>query len=346
MEVGRVGQVTCAAFLIACCLTVRTCSAVGKNKGRNLRAGFYQYTCPQAEKIAADLTSAALGQDPTLAASLLRLFFHDCFVNGCDASILLDSTLSGEPIEKASLGNGKTMRGFELIDEIKAKLENECPEVVSCADITAYITRDATVFSGLPYFKIPAGRRDSVISRAADVFHNLPTPAMTVDEMAAIFTRKGMTVDEMVTLTGAHSIGKVQCSVFEDRIYNYSETGSRDPKLQAAYASYLSAMCPPADAVPADLAAEGGDRLVYLDPSSPFRLDNSFYLRMREGKTLLQSDQNMADDPRTAELVGKMAAEPKMWMKKFTRALVRLSRVDVLTGNAGEIRKNCRAVNL
>lgn len=72
-----------AAFFIGCSLivSVTTCSAAAENKGRHLHAGFYRKSCPQAEKIVTDVAEATFGQDPTLAAGLVRLFFHDCFVN-------------------------------------------------------------------------------------------------------------------------------------------------------------------------------------------------------------------------------------------------------------------------
>ncbi|XP_038891722.1 peroxidase 5-like [Benincasa hispida] len=345
MEADQV--TTFAAFFIACSLIFSTCSSADENKGRHLHARFYRYSCPQAEKLANDVSRAAFDQDPTLAAALIRLFFHDCFVNGCDASILLDSTISGEPVEKISPANGKTLRGMKLIDEIKARIESECPRIVSCADILAFATRDATVFSGIPYYIIPGGRRDGLSSRAADVFGNLPIPSMPVDEMVEIFTKKGMTADEMVVLIGAHSIGRAQCSFFEDRIYNYSGTESPDPTMDEAYGYYLSVMCPPPNSDTAELAEDQGrrERLVNFDPSSPFKLDNAFYLRLLEGRTLLRSDQDMAEDPMTAEVVRRMAYEPRTWKKSFVRAMVRLSRVDVITGNAGEIRNNCRVVN-
>jgi len=65
-------------------------------------------------------------------------------LQGCDASILLDS--SGTIIsEKRSNPNRNSARGFELIEEIKHALEQECPETVSCADILALAARDSTV---------------------------------------------------------------------------------------------------------------------------------------------------------------------------------------------------------
>ena len=57
---------------------------------------------------------------------------------GCDASILLDVPNS----EKTAVQNTGIF-GYDLIDDIKAELEAECPGVVSCADIIVAATRDA-----------------------------------------------------------------------------------------------------------------------------------------------------------------------------------------------------------
>jgi peroxidase len=61
-------------------------------------------------------------------------------LKGCDASILID-TIRNNVSEKAA-GPNQTVRGFEIIDEAKAKIESACPGVVSCADIIALATRD------------------------------------------------------------------------------------------------------------------------------------------------------------------------------------------------------------
>ncbi|KAG4387803.1 hypothetical protein GLYMA_09G048400v4 [Glycine max] len=104
-----------------------------------LSFGYYRKTCPQFESILHNKVKEWILKDYTLAASLMRLHFHDCSVRGCDGSILLKHDGS-ERTAHAS----KTLRGFEVVDDIKAELEKQCPKTVSCADILTAAARDAT----------------------------------------------------------------------------------------------------------------------------------------------------------------------------------------------------------
>lgn len=63
---------------------------------------------------------------------------------GCDASILLDDSATIRS-EKNAGPNKNSIKGFEVIDEIKAKLEQVCPQIVSCADILALAARGSTI---------------------------------------------------------------------------------------------------------------------------------------------------------------------------------------------------------
>lgn len=57
---------------------------------------------------------------------------------------MIDST-AGNTAEKDAIPN-RSIAGYEVIDEIKTKLEEECPDIVSCADIVALAARDAVSY--------------------------------------------------------------------------------------------------------------------------------------------------------------------------------------------------------
>jgi len=108
--------------------------------GQGTRVGFYSSTCSQAESIVKSTVTSHVNSDSSLAPGLLRMHFHDCFVQGCDASVLI----AGPGTERTAFAN-LGLRGFEVIDDAKTKLEAVCPGVVSCADIVALAARDSVV---------------------------------------------------------------------------------------------------------------------------------------------------------------------------------------------------------
>lgn len=65
-------------------------------------------------------------------------------MQGCDGSVLLDDTPSMTG-EKNSLNNANSIRGFNVIENVKSQVESRCPGIVSCADIVAVAARDASV---------------------------------------------------------------------------------------------------------------------------------------------------------------------------------------------------------
>ena len=111
-----------------------------------LKTHFYRHSCPEAEVVVRDIVQARVAADSAaLPARLLRLFFHDCFVRGCDASLLIDSTADGNTAEKDAAPN-RSLGGFDVVDTAKAVLEAVCPGIVSCADVVALAARDAVSF--------------------------------------------------------------------------------------------------------------------------------------------------------------------------------------------------------
>ncbi|CAH9058421.1 unnamed protein product [Cuscuta epithymum] len=164
-----------------------------------LRMDYYMMDCPLADFIVKNIVNKHLENDPTLAASLLRMHFHDCFIQGCDASVLIDSSQKNKA-EKDSPAN-LSLRGYEVIDEAKEELEKQCPGVVSCADIVAMAARDAVFFAGGPVYEIPKGRKDGKRSRIEDT-RNLPSPTLNSSQLISMLRQRGFTVQEMVALSG------------------------------------------------------------------------------------------------------------------------------------------------
>lgn len=60
--------------------------------------------------------------------------------------------------------------------------------------------------TGGPEYQVPGGRRDGNISLASETFTNLPGPSLVVAQLTQSFADKGLSQDEMVTLSGNFSV--------------------------------------------------------------------------------------------------------------------------------------------
>ncbi|GLJ25116.1 hypothetical protein SUGI_0480370 [Cryptomeria japonica] len=173
---------------------------------------FYKNTCPKLESIVEERIKFYLKEDITQAAGLLRLHFHDCFVHGCDASVLLD----GSPSERDFPSN-KSPRAkvFEIINDIKRRVNKACGVVVSCADITALAARDSVAGSGGSKYKVPLGRKDSLkFASNETTIANLSAPTSNVTTLIKTLATKGLDVTDLVALSGGHTIGIGHCTSF------------------------------------------------------------------------------------------------------------------------------------
>ncbi|KAI3985629.1 hypothetical protein MKX01_033912 [Papaver californicum] len=325
MEVGALIPTTIFGLFLFCSLLTQPPMVLSQG----LQYGFYNNVCPEAEQIVNEVVCKFMRHDAHIAAGLIRLHFHDCFVNGCDASVLLEKTPSGEPVEMESPANYKSLKGMDLIDKIERKLEDKCPGIVSCADILAFAARDAAVEAGIFPYLIPGGRRDGSVSRAMDTMI-LPAPSLTAEELTDTFAKKGFTQDEMVVLSGAHSIGYAHCATFGSRLYGDKPHHSQDPSLEPLHAEFLKNEC---------------HHKVSLDPITPTILDNMYFVGLEQGKGLLASDQGLMKNFHTRNLVLEYAQNPILWSRQFGLAMEKMGTLDVLTGDQGEIRTKCKRIN-
>lgn len=320
------------AFFLIVLLTLSTIHV----QGQGTRVGFYSTSCPRAESIVQSTVRSHFGRDPSIAPGLLRMHFHDCFVQGCDGSILIDGTGT----EKTALPNSN-LKGFNVIDDAKSQLEAACPGVVSCADILALAARDAVVLTKGPRWSVPTGRRDGRVSSAGDT-SSLPNFRDSVDVHKQQFANKGLNTQDLVTLSGGHTIGTTACQLFSYRLYNFTTTGNgADPTIDPAFVPQLRALCP---------AGGDGTKRVVLDTGSGSSFDVSYFTNLGKGRGVLESDQKLWADASTKTFVQRYSGliSGLLGLRfdvEFGRSMVKMSNIGVKTGAAGEIRKVCSAFN-
>ncbi|KAI3967834.1 hypothetical protein MKX01_011009 [Papaver californicum] len=274
-----------------------------------LRRGFYLGKCGKnnVEAIIRGVVRSRFSRDPTIVAALLRLHFHDCFVSGCDASLLLN----GLDAEKTA-GPNFSVRGYDLIDQTKTAVEKACPRVVSCADIIAVATSDAVFMAEGLNYKVETGRKDDLVSLAENV--DLPSPSISVKDLIAAFKRKGLNKFDMVLLLGVLTPSESHCSFIQNRLYNFKNTGRKDPTMEATLFRSLSKTC----------------------PRIPSRVDSLVALNQTINSTnIVDNVRSFVDGPLK-----------KSFQSRFGSAMIKMGRVGVLTGkNKVEIRRTCGAVN-
>ncbi|CAA2934760.1 peroxidase 43-like [Olea europaea subsp. europaea] len=304
---------------------------------QSLQVGFYANTCPNAESIVRRVVSEAAASEPRIPPILLRLHFHDCFVHGCDGSILIDTGLVTEE-NHASGHDG--VGGADVIARAKAELEAACPGIVSCADIVALAARDAVVLTNGPMYEVPTGRRDGLVSNIS-LAADMPDVTDSIDTLKAKFLQKGLLEKELVILSSAHTIGTTACFFMTKRLYEFFEGSGSDPSINPEFLPELKAACP-----------QGGNSnsRLPMDRGSGQTFDNQILQNIRSGFAVLQTDARLYEDAATKTVVDSYFglfgpfAGPS-FEADFAKAMVKMGKIGVLKGSNGEIRRVCSAFN-
>ncbi|CAH9104238.1 unnamed protein product [Cuscuta europaea] len=303
------------------------CSVIEGQEQEGLSYGFYDQSCPLLESMVRAATKTFLLSDPTTGSALLRLFFHDCQVQGCDASILIDLEQS-EVLSSKNLG----IRKREVVNAIKSMVEVVCPQQVSCADILVLAARDSVALYGGPAIKVPLGRRDSSNPPNYKLADSLLPPATTgVDEMLSLFGEKGFTVEESVAIIGAHTIGATHCMNVRKRLFD--PAARQGNEIPADLSALLTVNCP--------LGSLTWNVSYLPNDETPMIFDNRYYANTMRRWGAINIDAVMPLDPRTAGHVRRFAADQGEFFRAFSSAFVKLSSSEVLTGKQGVIRRTC-----
>ncbi|KAI3745086.1 hypothetical protein L1987_58188 [Smallanthus sonchifolius] len=237
--------------------------------GKGLKLRFYKKTCPRVEAIVKRTTANYISRAPSLAAPLLRMHFHDCFVR------------------------------------IKG-----------------------------PAWPVPLGRRDGRVSNASES-RTLPSPAANITQLKSMFASKGLSVKDLVVLSGGHTVGTSHCSSIATRLYNFTGKGDTDPSLDSNYVTQLKSKCKP------------NDKTTVIGIDGSFRsFDDDYYTFVFKRRGLFQSDSALLNDKKTSAYVKRQAqSHGSKFFNDFKDSMVKMGKIGVLTGNAGEIRKHCALIN-
>ena len=174
------------------------------------------------------------------------------------------------------------------------------------------------------------GRRDSSIANAG-ASSDLPGPAMDVEQLIKKFQVKNLSEQDLVVLSGVHTIGLAHCLLFQKRIYNESDN------LEPKFAQSKQRECP---------LVGGDDNLSPLEFSTSTLFDNRFYIGLLQKQGLLHSDVALLASNSTLDKVIEYANNQTRYFIDFPISMVKMGAIGVLTGENSIIRRNCHLVLL
>lgn len=316
------------AFLALAATVTTRCAA-------QLRQDYYAGVCPDLESIVREAVTKKFQETSITVAATIRLFFHDCFVEGCDASVIVAS--AGNNTAEKDHPNNLSLAGdgFDTVIKAKAAVDAvpQCTNQVSCADILTMATRDVIALAGGPSYAVELGRLDGLSSTATSVNGKLPPPSFNLDQLTTLFAANNLSQIDMIALSAAHTVGVAHCSTFLDRI----QGASVDTTMDAGYASQLQAACP---------AGVDPNIALQQDPVTPHAFDNQYFINLQKGMGLFASDQVLYSDDRSRPTVDAWASNSSDFEQAFVAAMTNLGRVGVKTDpSQGNIRRDCAVLN-
>ena len=182
---------------------------------------------------------------------------------------------------------------------------------------------------GGPTWSVPLGRKDSRTASQSLANANLPGPGSSLATLVSMFGTQGLSARDMTALSGAHTVGRLQCQFFRGRIYTESN-------INGSFAALRRRTCP----------RSGGDgNLAPFDAQTPDAFDNAYYQNLVARKGLLHSDQELFNGGAQDALVRQYSSNPSQFAADFVAAMVKMGNLLPSAGTRTEVRLNCRKVN-
>ncbi|TVU50411.1 hypothetical protein EJB05_01781, partial [Eragrostis curvula] len=269
--------------------------------GPILSPDFYKDTCPQLEDIVRRAVQAAFSGDTSIAAGLLRIHYHDCITQGCDASLLLKGKNSEQLV---NVNENLHVGAMQLIERIHAEAQRQCGPTVSCADITALAAREGVVATGGPAYAVNLGQLDSLAPATYKEVRDLPGSwHSNYSKLIGEFSHMKFNDAELVALSGAHTLGSATCLAFYDRFRQWDN----------AFTEKIGKEC------------ERDSRWKHGLDSTPKRFDNQYYVGLLNGHGVLTSDRALVHDNRSLPFVQIFARDQQKFFDAFGKAMRHLS---------------------
>ncbi|XP_024632881.2 putative Peroxidase 48 [Medicago truncatula] len=221
---------------------------------------------------------------------------------------------------------------------------------------------DSNIVAGGPFYPVLTGRRDSLQSFFQEATDQIPRPDDNIMHTLHLFNLRGFNARETVSLLGGHNIGKIGCDFVQQRLYDFQGTGQPDPSIPLDFLSQMRLNCP--DNSKNNISSNGtfstftiskkmnvhhssSDKgMSYMQALSSAvpsgaSFDTHYYQSLLRGRGLLFADQQLMAQEKTARLAAYASDDGSTFRMDFARVMLKLSNLDVLTGNQGQVRLNC-----
>lgn len=123
------------------------------------------------------------------------------------------------------------------------------------------------------------------------------------------------------------------------RLYTFDDSnGQSDPAIEPTFLQKLKSQCPP----------QSNSQRIPLDPTTPSTFDDELLRNIKRGIAVIQSDARLNEDDETRVILESYVGQEQgmsSFGSDFVESIVKMGALQVKTGQDGEIRKTCGAVN-